>query len=84
MTTMAPDDPYLAEQEQAHATIALATGFSANTVSLALRESRRIPKDTRDLILAAARQLNYLPSIDSNDFETKKGNCKQTMFLPMP
>jgi LacI family transcriptional regulator len=42
--------------------IALATGFSANTVSLALRESRRIPKDTRDLILAAAQQLNYLPN----------------------
>jgi LacI family transcriptional regulator len=42
--------------------IALATGFSANTVSLALRESRRIPKETRDLILAAARQLNYLPN----------------------
>src|SRR4249920_3007919 len=42
--------------------IALATGFSANTVSLALRESRRIPKETRDLILAAAQQLNYLPN----------------------
>ena len=42
--------------------IALATGFSANTVSLALRESRRIPKATRDRILAAARQLNYLPN----------------------
>ena len=42
--------------------IALATGFSANTVSLALRESRRIPKETRDLILDAARQLNYLPN----------------------
>src|SRR6478609_7930834 len=42
--------------------IALATGFSANTVSLALRESRRIPKETRALILAAARQLNYLPN----------------------
>jgi LacI family transcriptional regulator len=42
--------------------IALATGFSANTVSLALRESKRLPKETRDLILAAARQLNYLPN----------------------
>src|SRR5258708_2624765 len=42
--------------------IALATGFSANTVSLALRESRRIPKETRDRILDAARQLNYLPN----------------------
>src|SRR5438876_10982705 len=42
--------------------IALATGFSANTVSLALRESKRLPKETRDLILAAARRLNYLPN----------------------
>lgn len=42
--------------------IARATGFSANTVSLALRESRRIPKETRDLILATARELNYLPN----------------------
>jgi LacI family transcriptional regulator len=42
--------------------IAQATGFSANTVSLALRDSRRIPKETRDLILAAAQQLNYLPN----------------------
>jgi LacI family transcriptional regulator len=42
--------------------IALVTGFSANTVSLALRESRRIPKETRDRIVAAARQLNYLPN----------------------
>src|SRR5258708_499968 len=42
--------------------IALVTGFSANTVSLALRESRRIPKETRDRIVATARELNYLPN----------------------
>jgi LacI family transcriptional regulator len=42
--------------------VALATGFSANTVSLALRASARIPKETRDLILDAARRLNYLPN----------------------
>ena len=42
--------------------IALATGFSTNTVSLALHESPRIPSRTRDLILATARELNYLPN----------------------
>ena len=42
--------------------IAAATGFSANTVSLALRGSERIPAETRERILAAARKLNYLPN----------------------
>jgi len=42
--------------------IAAATGFSANTVSLALRGSDRIPEPTRERILAAARRLNYLPN----------------------
>jgi LacI family transcriptional regulator len=42
--------------------VAAATGFSANTVSLALRGSPRIPEPTRALILRAAEQLNYLPN----------------------
>jgi len=42
--------------------IAEKTGFSTNTVSLALRDSPRIPKQTRDLIRAAADELNYLPN----------------------
>jgi LacI family transcriptional regulator len=42
--------------------IADATGFSANTVSLALRESPRIAKQTRDIIIAEAQRLNYLPN----------------------
>jgi LacI family transcriptional regulator len=42
--------------------VALATGFSANTVSLALRQSRRIPDETRRLILDAAARLNYTPN----------------------
>jgi LacI family transcriptional regulator len=42
--------------------IADKTGFSTNTVSLALRESPRIPKETRDLIALTARELNYLPN----------------------
>ncbi|MBK8084584.1 MAG: LacI family DNA-binding transcriptional regulator [Devosia sp.] len=42
--------------------IADKTGFSTNTVSLALRESPRIPEQTRTLIRQAASELNYLPN----------------------
>lgn len=42
--------------------IASETGFSVNTVSLALRGSTRIPDETRALILQAADRLNYLPN----------------------
>ncbi len=42
--------------------IAEATGFSANTVSLALRGSTRLPERTRELILKEAERLNYYPN----------------------
>ncbi|RYE07578.1 MAG: LacI family transcriptional regulator [Hyphomicrobiales bacterium] len=42
--------------------IADKTGFSTNTVSLALRHSPRIPQQTRDIIQRAASELNYLPN----------------------
>ena len=42
--------------------IAKKTGFSVNTVSLALRDSPRIPNETRRQISEAADQLNYLPN----------------------
>lgn len=42
--------------------IADRTGFSTNTVSLALRESPRIPEQTREVIRKAAQELNYLPN----------------------
>lgn len=42
--------------------IADRTGFSVNTVSLALRDSPRIPADTRLTIRDAAEALNYLPN----------------------
>ncbi len=42
--------------------IAEATGFSANTVSLALRGSPRLPEATRERILKAAESLNYAPN----------------------
>ncbi len=42
--------------------IAEATGFSVNTVSLAMRGSDRIPERTRDLIMKEAAKLNYFPN----------------------
>jgi LacI family transcriptional regulator len=42
--------------------IAEKTGFSANTVSLALRDSPRIPEATRILIRKVADDLNYTPN----------------------
>ena len=42
--------------------IADRTGFSVNTVSLALRDSPRIPIATRQRIREAADELNYLPN----------------------
>jgi LacI family transcriptional regulator len=42
--------------------IAHKTGFSTNTVSLALRHSPRIPPQTRQVIQRAAEELNYLPN----------------------
>lgn len=42
--------------------IARATGFSINTVSLALRGSTRVGEETRQRILAEAERLNYSPN----------------------
>lgn len=42
--------------------IAEKTGFSANTVSLALRDSPRIPSETRDVIRRVAEELSYQPN----------------------
>lgn len=42
--------------------VAAKTGFSTNTVSLALRESSRIPPETRTKIQSAAVELGYLPN----------------------
>ncbi len=42
--------------------IAGATGFSVNTVSLALRGSPRIPEATAAAILSAAERLDYVPN----------------------
>lgn len=42
--------------------VAEKTGFSINTVSLALRDSPRIPADTKVIIREAASELHYLPN----------------------
>ena len=42
--------------------IAGITGYSTNTVSLALRGSPRISEDTSQVIRVAAANLNYLPN----------------------
>ncbi|MBL4646202.1 MAG: LacI family DNA-binding transcriptional regulator, partial [Rhizobiales bacterium] len=42
--------------------IAESTGYSVNTVSLALRGSPRLPEETRALILKEAERQNYLPN----------------------
>lgn len=42
--------------------IAAQTGFSVNTVSLAMRGSPRIPYETRRQIAAIAEEMNYLPN----------------------
>ena len=52
--------------------IAEATGFSTNTVSLALRESPRIPESTREVIKTAARKLNYTPNQIAKSLVSRK------------
>ena len=42
--------------------VAEATGFSINTVSLALRGSPRVPETTSRIVASAAKKLNYLPN----------------------
>ncbi|MBE1442995.1 LacI family DNA-binding transcriptional regulator [Paenibacillus sp. OAS669] len=42
--------------------IALRTGFSINTVSRALQNKEDIAKETRQIILATARELGYIPN----------------------
>lgn len=52
--------------------IAAATGFSTNTVSLALRESPRIPEATRLIIKKAADELNYTPNQIAKSLVSRK------------
>lgn len=52
--------------------IAAQSGFSVNTVSLALRGSPRIPTETRRQIAAIAEEMNYLPNQVAKSLVTKE------------
>lgn len=54
--------------------IAKTTGFSVNTVSLALRGSTRISEETRSVIQQAAEQLHYIPNGIARSLVNKKSN----------
>lgn len=50
--------------------IADITGYSKNTVSLALRNSDRLPKDTKTIIKKKAAQLGYKPNLIARNLTT--------------
>jgi LacI family transcriptional regulator len=52
--------------------IAERTGFSVNTVSVALRGGGKVPPTTRRVILAAAEELNYLPNALARSLARKR------------
>lgn len=52
--------------------IAERTGFSINTVSVALRGGEKVPRTTRKVILAAAEELNYLPNALARSLARKR------------
>ncbi|MDF2963824.1 MAG: LacI family transcriptional regulator, partial [Paenibacillus sp.] len=54
--------------------IAERTGFSINTVSLALQGSSRISEETRHKILQCAEQLNYIPNVVARSLVQKRTN----------
>lgn len=54
------------------ADIAVRTGFGTNTVSLALRKSTRISEKTREIIHAAARELDYIPNLVAKSLAANK------------
>ena len=52
--------------------IAEKTGFSVNTVSLALNDSPRISEETRQLIKESANEFNYVPNKAARSLITRK------------
>lgn len=63
MMSKCREDSSLKRAKPTLADIARRTGFGTNTVSLALRNSRRISERTREIIGAAARELDYVPNL---------------------
>lgn len=61
--------------------VAAATGFSANTVSLAMRDSPRLPEETKQTIRETAKQLNYRPNRMA---QALKGGSTKTVGILMP
>ena len=54
--------------------IAKKTGYSVNTVSLALRDSSRLSKQTRQQIQAVAKTLNYRPNQIAKSLVSRQSN----------
>ena len=49
--------------------IALALGISHSTVSRALNNSDRVQSKTREMILAKAKEMNYIPNAAARDMK---------------
>lgn len=52
--------------------VAAAAGVSVATVSYVLNDSVRLPDETRDRVLAAARELNYRPNLVARSLATSR------------
>ena len=52
--------------------IAQKTGFSVNTVSIALNRNGRISKETRELICKCAEEMGYIPNLTAQRMRTGK------------
>lgn len=63
--------------------IALRANVSANTVSLALRNSPRISESTRQLVLRVATELGYAPDPRLSDFMRYMRQRRQTKTMPV-
>ena len=60
--------------------VAAASGVSVNTASLAMRDSHRLPEETRKKIQETAKQLNYVPNRMA---QALKGSQTKTVGLIM-
>lgn len=52
--------------------IAKALGISTSTVSRALSDAWDVKRETRELVLAMARQLNYRPNLNAKNLQNKR------------
>ena len=61
--------------------IAEETGFSINTVSLALQSSSRISASTRQIIENAAKRLHYIPNSTTRFHAAHKREYRSIAFV---